>query len=83
VFALDAMHSRLMQSLLSPHGVYSPADGRRAEDVTVDYEWRLRLLMAEKGMFKATETCSHGWPSTASSCPRRRSGGWSPAAPSA
>lgn len=23
--------------------------------MTVDYEWRLRLLMAERGMFKATE----------------------------
>ena len=27
----------------------------RADAMTVDYEWRLRLLMAEHGMFKATD----------------------------
>ena len=43
--------------------------------MAVDYEWRLRVLMAENGMFKAIDL-RRGWPSTGSGCRTRRCGGW-------
>jgi hypothetical protein len=47
----------------------------------VSYQWRLREVMATRGIFAASDLspCS---PNAASSCPRCRSGAWSPRLPS-
>ncbi len=43
--------------------------------MAVDYEWRLRVLMAENGMFKAIDLAP-GSRSTGSGSPTRRCGDW-------